>query len=151
LIDIEGKSFENLPQSVFHPAIKVLSRIGNLCNNAHISNGEHLGQPTEVALLEFGNLLNIRDERSVSEFYLFIYLFLIYLFSLKNYISIYIIYFFFFILYCIFYFFLIIIVMIIIMVKFIYLLLLLILINILFFYFILFLVISSCFRKCFQF
>jgi len=65
LIDIEGKSFENLPQSVFHPAIKVLSRIGNLCNNAHISNGEHLGQPTEVALLEFGNLLNIRDERSL--------------------------------------------------------------------------------------
>eukprot|EP00833_Pecoramyces_ruminatium_P002748 jgi/Orpsp1_1/1176780/evm.model.c7180000058963.1 len=63
LIDIEGKSYENLPQSIFHPAIKILIRIGNLCNNAHISNGEHLGQPTEVALLEFGNLLNIRDER----------------------------------------------------------------------------------------
>ncbi|KAG4105484.1 PMR1-type calcium-transporting P-type ATPase [Neocallimastix lanati (nom. inval.)] len=65
LIDIEGKSYENLPQSIFHPAVKILSRIGNLCNNAHISNGEHLGQPTEVALLEFGNLLNIRDERPV--------------------------------------------------------------------------------------
>jgi len=63
LIDIEGKKFEELPQSIFHPAIKILIRIGNLCNNAHISNGEHLGQPTEVALLEFGNLLNIRDER----------------------------------------------------------------------------------------
>jgi len=71
LIDIEGKSYENLPQSIFHPAVKILSRIGNLCNNAHISNGEHLGQPTEVALLEFGNLLNIRDERPVSIFFFF--------------------------------------------------------------------------------
>jgi len=63
LIDIEGKKFEDLPQAIFHPSIKILIRIGNLCNNAHISNGEHLGQPTEVALLELGNLLNIRDER----------------------------------------------------------------------------------------
>ncbi|ORX83353.1 PMR1-type calcium-transporting P-type ATPase [Anaeromyces robustus] len=63
LIDIEGKKNEDLPQSIHHNAIKILIRIGNLCNNAHISNGEHLGQPTEVALLEFGNLLNIRDER----------------------------------------------------------------------------------------
>jgi len=63
LIDVEGKLYENLPQAIFHPAVKILIRIGNLCNNAHISNGEHLGQPTEVALLEFSNLLNYRDER----------------------------------------------------------------------------------------
>ncbi|OUM61104.1 hypothetical protein PIROE2DRAFT_66426 [Piromyces sp. E2] len=63
LIDIEGKRYEDLPQAIFHPVIKILIRIGNLCNNAHFSNGEHLGQPTEVALLEFGNLLNVRDER----------------------------------------------------------------------------------------
>jgi len=77
LIDIEGKSYENLPQSIFHPAVKILSRIGNLCNNAHISNGEHLGQPTEVALLEFGNLLNIRDERPVSIFFFLLCVYLL--------------------------------------------------------------------------
>lgn len=63
VVDIENKTYENLPQSMHHPAVKILVRIGNLCNNAHVSNGEHLGQPTEVALLELGNLLNIRDER----------------------------------------------------------------------------------------
>ncbi|KAI9348771.1 PMR1-type calcium-transporting P-type ATPase [Zopfochytrium polystomum] len=45
-------------------SIELLTRIGFLCNNARIDeNGDAVGQPTEVALLEFGRRAGLRDER----------------------------------------------------------------------------------------
>ena len=41
--------------------------IGNLCNNAYVSeDGKYIGQPTDIALLEVSIRSGIKDEREVN-------------------------------------------------------------------------------------
>ena len=41
--------------------------IGNLCNNAYVSeDGKYIGQPTDIALLEVGIRSGIKDDREVN-------------------------------------------------------------------------------------
>ncbi|KAJ3005409.1 High affinity Ca2+/Mn2+ P-type ATPase-like protein [Thoreauomyces humboldtii] len=48
------------------PAAAMLLKIGNLCNNAHVDESGHtVGQPTEIAFLEFSRKLGIPDERQL--------------------------------------------------------------------------------------
>ncbi|TPX65533.1 hypothetical protein SpCBS45565_g05106 [Spizellomyces sp. 'palustris'] len=45
------------------PAPTMLFRIGMLCNNAHMEEGQAVGQPTEIAFLEVAGRMGVTDER----------------------------------------------------------------------------------------
>jgi Ca2+-transporting ATPase len=63
ITDVEGHK----DSFVLNPALSMLCRIGNLCNNAHSTDEmEHaVGQPTEVALLDFVQKCGLRDDRRI--------------------------------------------------------------------------------------
>ncbi|KAI8337510.1 PMR1-type calcium-transporting P-type ATPase [Chlamydoabsidia padenii] len=60
--------YENTTPAQFPPALRLTLRIGNLCNNANISeDGGFIGQPTDIALLDVVIRSGFQDERLVYE------------------------------------------------------------------------------------
>ncbi|KAJ3384268.1 High affinity Ca2+/Mn2+ P-type ATPase-like protein [Lobulomyces angularis] len=54
---------EGFAQLTTSPSVRMLLKIGNLCNNAHINEDGRIGQSTEVALLELLQRMSLPDER----------------------------------------------------------------------------------------
>jgi Ca2+-transporting ATPase len=50
------------------PSVSRAFQIGSLCNNAHVNGSESIGQPMEIAILNFIHANNYNDERQVGVF-----------------------------------------------------------------------------------
>jgi Ca2+-transporting ATPase len=61
---VDMKNSGNKPPN---STLQKLLKTGTLCNNAHIRDGEFIGQPTEIAILEFSSRFGNPDEREVNE------------------------------------------------------------------------------------
>ncbi|CAO3587856.1 unnamed protein product [Absidia cylindrospora] len=60
--------YENTIPTQFPTALRQTLRIGNLCNNAYVSeDGKYIGQPTDIALLDVSIRSGFQDERSTYE------------------------------------------------------------------------------------
>ncbi|KAI8331017.1 PMR1-type calcium-transporting P-type ATPase [Chlamydoabsidia padenii] len=60
--------YEHTIPNQFTPALRQTLRIGNLCNNANVSeDGKYIGQPTDIALLDVAIRSGFQDERLTYE------------------------------------------------------------------------------------
>ena len=62
-VDVSNK--DNLERVRGRPAFRRLFQVGSMCNNAHVQGSEYIGQPTEIAILEFMQQVGLPDEREV--------------------------------------------------------------------------------------